>query len=329
MAYELDHRLVVGVAPSALFDLTESDAVFKQGLDAYRTYQDLHIDDALPRGAAFPFIERLLGLNDLSPTPKDPLVEVIILAKDDAITGLRLMKSIAHYGLRIERAVFTEGKAPYEYIAALNICLYLSGNRRDVQEAVDRSFPAGVVLGRTAPLDSDADEGAGALRVAFDFDGVVANLESQEVYDRDELPGFLAYESEHAGEPHGPGPMAQLVRALGKIQRAEFERSATDRGYVPRVRIALVTARQAPAHERAIRTLRDWDVHFNDAFFLGGVEKARVLRILRPHIMFDDQQGHLDPIAEEIAAVLVPAITPSRPGAVARSRTAEQTIEET
>ena len=327
MPYELDHRLVVGVAPSALFDLSESDAVFKAGLDAYRAYQDLHIDEPLRKGAAFPFIVRLLGLNDLS--PEDPLVEVIILAKDDAITGLRLMKSIAHYGLRIERAVFTEGTAPYEYIPALNICLYLSGNRRDVQEAVDRSFPAGVVLGRTAPAGSDADEGAGALRVAFDFDGVVANLESQAVYDRDELPGFHAYEAERADEPHSPGPMAQLVRALGKIQRAELERSATDSGYVPRVRIALVTARQAPAHERAIRTLREWDVHFNDTFFLGGIEKARVLRILRPHIMFDDQQGHLDPIAEEIAAVLVPSITRSRPGPVASPGTAEQTPEET
>lgn len=327
MPYELDHRLVVGVAPSALFDLSESDSVFKEGIDAYRTFQDLHIDVPLPKGAAFPFIVRLLGLNDLS--PEDPLVEVIVLAKDDAITGLRLMKSIAHYGLRIERAVFTEGKAPYEYIPALNICLYLSGNRRDVQDAVDRTFPAGVVLGRTAPPASDADEGAGALRVAFDFDGVVADLESQEVYERDEFPGFLAYERERAEEPHSPGPMAQLVRALGKIQRAELERSATDHGYVPRVRIALVTARQAPAHERAIRTLREWDVHFNDTFFLGGIEKARVLRILRPHIMFDDQQGHLDPIAEEIAAVLVPSITPSRPGTVARPGAAGQTPEET
>ncbi len=302
MPYELDHRLVIGVAPSALFDLTESDAAFKQGLDSYRAFQDAHIDDPLPRGAAFPFIERLLGLNDLS--PDDVLVEVILLAKDDAITGLRLMKSIAHYGLTIERAVFTEGRAPYQYVSALNICLYLSGNRFDVQEAAEGGFPAGLVLGRTAAPDTD--ESAGALRVAFDFDGVLADLEAQNVYDREKLPGFLAYELEHAAEPHQPGPMARLVRALGKIQRAEIARCATDADYTPRVRIALVTARQAPAHERAIRTLRDWDVQFNDAFFLGGIEKARVLRVLRPHIVFDDQQGHLDPVAEEIAAVVVP-----------------------
>lgn len=307
MAYELEHRLVVGVAPSALFDLRESDAAFKRGLDAYRAFQDAHIEEPLPKGAAFPFVERLLGLNDLS--PGDRLVEVIILAKDDAVTGLRLMKSIAQYGLDIDRAVFTEGKAPYEYIPALNICLYLSGNRQDVQNATDRGFPAGVVLGRTAPPDSDADERPGALRVAFDFDGVIADLEAQQVYDRDKLPGFLAYEQAHAAEPHHPGPMAQLAKALGKVQRAELDRCATDAEYTPRVRIALVTARQAPAHERVIRTMREWDVQFNDAFFLGGIEKARVLRVLRPHIVFDDQQGHLDPVAEEIAAVLVPLVT--------------------
>ena len=306
MPYELEHRLVVGVAPSALFDLRESDAAFKESLDAYRNYQDAHIDEPLPKGAAFPFIERLLGLNDLSPAPDNPLVEVIVLAKDDAVTGLRLMKSLRHYGLKVERAVFTEGKAPYEYIPGLNICLYLSGNHHDVQAAVDCGFPAGVVLGRTAPPDSGADERHGALRVAFDFDGVIADLEAQQVYDREKLDAFLAYEEARADEPLRPGPLARLVQALGRIQRAEIDKCAVDADYMPRVRLALVTARQAPAHERAIRTLRSWDVHFNDSFFLGGIEKARVLRVLRPHMVFDDQQGHLDPVAREIAAVLVP-----------------------
>lgn len=306
MPYELDHRLVVGVAPSALFDLTESDAAFKEGLDAYRDFQGAHIDDPMPKGAAFPFVQRLLALNDLS--PDDVLVEVILLAKDDAVTGLRLMNSIAHYGLRIERAVFTEGRAPYEYIPSLNICLYLSGNRADVHKAAGHGFPAGLVLGRTAPPDHETDERSGALRVAFDFDGVVADLEAQRIYDDEELPGFLAYEVQHAEKPLQPGPMAQLLRALGTIQRAELTHQADDPGYVPRVRLALVTARQAPAHTRAIRTLREWDVHINDSFFLGGIEKARVLRVLRPHIVFDDQQGHLDAVAHEVAAVLVPAM---------------------
>ncbi|WP_082659258.1 5'-nucleotidase [Cellulomonas sp. B6] len=306
MPYELDHRLVVGVAPSALFDLRESDAAFKTSIDAYRSFQDEHIDKPMPKGAAFPFIERLLALNDLS--PGDPLVEVILLAKDDAVTGLRHLKSLAFYGLKIERAVFTEGSAPSGYIKELNICLYLSGNRSDVARAVSNGLPAGLVLGRTARSEEDSDEAPGALRVAFDFDGVLADLEAQKVYDREKLPGFLAHEVRHASEPHQPGPMAQLVRALGKIQRKEIERHNSDPGYTPRVRIALVTARQAPAHERAIRTLRDWDVQFNDAFFLGGIEKAHVLRVLRPHIVFDDQLEHLESVAEEIAAVLVPYV---------------------
>jgi 5'-nucleotidase len=137
---------------------------------------------------------------------------------------------------------------------------------------------------------------------------VVADLEAQRVYDSEELPGFLAHEVANAEKPLQPGPMAQLLRALGAIQRAELSHRAHAPDYVPRVRIALVTARQAPAHARAIRTLREWDVQINDSFFLGGIEKARVLRVLRPHIVFDDQQGHLDGVAHEVAAVLVPAM---------------------
>lgn len=302
MPYDLRNRLVVGIAPSALFDSSEAHRVFEeQGLEAYRVYQDEHLDDPLPRGAAFPFIKRLLALNDLR--PGDPLVEVIVLAKDDAVTGLRIMKSIDAYKLPIARAVFTEGRAPYDYIPALNVCLYLSGSRRDVQQAVSLGYPAGRVLGHEAVDDDEQD---GALRVALDFDGVLASDEAERIYQTSNLAAFLEHEREHATEPLEAGPMKQFLIAMGRIQRAELERAAERGDYTPRVRVAMVTARQAPAHQRAVETLRAWDVQVNDAFFLGGIEKARVLAVLAPHIYFDDQIGHLEPARGTVASVLVP-----------------------
>lgn len=301
--YDLSERLVIGIAPSALFDLSEPHRVFQQGLDKYRAYQDEHIDEPLPRGAAFPFVERLLALNDLR--PGDRLVEVIVLAKDDAITGLRVMKSIEHYGLAIDRAVFTEGMSPYSYIDALNVCLFLSGSSGDVSAALAQGYPAGRVLGRTA-LDSNPSDDGRSLRVALDFDGVVADDEAEAVYRSSNLARYLEYEREHAAMPLNAGPMKRFLVALGRIQRAEQDLAESDGEYRPRVRVALVTARQAPAHERAVQTLRSWDVQVNDAFFLGGIRKADVLQVLRPHIYFDDQLDHLTPAAGVVAGVLVP-----------------------
>ncbi|WP_158375162.1 5'-nucleotidase [Cellulosimicrobium cellulans] len=306
--YNLFGKLVVGITPSALFDVRDSHDAFRKGLDEYRAYQDEHIDDPLPPGVAFPFVKRLLGLNDLR--PGDALVEVIVLAKDDATTGLRIMKSIAHYELDITRAVFTEGKAPYQYIDALNICLFLSGNAADAVAASAAGYPAGQVLGRTA-IEPDADD-PDSLLVALDFDRVLADNEAEEVYNNSTFEEYLAYESENAGKPLGDGPMKQFLVALGRIQEAERQHSKDFTDYRPRVRLALVTARQAPAHERAVRTLRHWNVQVNDAFFLGGVRKAHVLSVLRPHIYFDDQPNHLEHAQATVASVLVPfAAAPS------------------
>ena len=301
MAYELSDRLVVGVASSALFNLTESDAYFReQGEAAYRIYQDERLDDQLQPGVAFPFIQRLLGLNDLR--PHDPLVEVIVLSQNDPTTGLRVMRSIESHELPISRAVFTQGRAPYEYIGAFEMSLFLSGNREHVVEAVRLGFPAGHVQPSQAEYD-DADR---SLTVAFDFDGVLADDESERINKEKGLPKFQENEVERKLEALGQGLLAPLLADLNKIQAIEEARLVADQTYEPRLRIALVTARNAPAHERAIHSMRDWGVQVNDAFFLGGIEKAKVLRVMRPHIFFDDQATHLDGAAADIAGVHIP-----------------------
>jgi 5'-nucleotidase len=303
MAFDLANRLVVGVASSALFDLSESDSYFREnGEEAYRDYQDEHIDDQLKPGVAFPFIQRLLALNDLRDIA-DPVVEVIVLSKNDPSTGLRVLRSVKAHGLSISRAVFTQGQAPYQYIEAFDMSLFLSGNRADVDAATKMGYPAGHVL----PSSAVYDDGDPSLRVAFDFDGVLGNDESERIYKKSaNLGEYLKHETENLDRALIPGPLKNLLQDLNLIQNLETAKTRDDLSYQPRLRISLVTARSAPAHERAVRSLAAWGVTVNDAFFLGGIEKSKVLRVMRPHIFFDDQTTHLLPAASFAAGVHIP-----------------------
>ena len=296
MPYELSDRLVVGVASSALFDLAQSDAYFREhGEEKYRVYQDEHIDDTLEPGVAFAFIQRLLGLNDLRPA--EPLVEVIVLSRNDPNTGLRVMRSVASHKLAMTRAIFTQGDSPFRYMKELEMSLFLSGNLTDVVDAVNAGFAAGHVQGSSVEYDDDT-----SLRVAFDFDGVLSTDDSEVIYREQGLEAYRLYETENRDVPLEPGLFKQLLADLNRIQNIELELMNPESGYEPRLRIALVTARDAPTHERAIRSLQEWGVRVNDAFFLGGIEKARILKVLRPHIFFDDQTGHLESARAHIRA---------------------------
>ncbi len=302
MPYDLHDRLVVGVASSALFDLSESGAYFKEHGEAkYRIYQDERIDDTLAPGVAFPFIQRLLNLNDLR--PGNPLVEVIILSHNDPMTGLRVMRSVRAHGLDITRSVFTQGQSPHGYIEAFEMSLFLSGNRDDVDAAIKAGFPAGHVL----PSSATYDESDPSLRAAFDFDGVLADDHSELVYREAEvIDEYFEHEDQNSHVALDPGLLKPLLSDLNRIQTLEEVRSADDPSYIPRLRISLITARNAPAHERPVHSMNEWGVNVNDAFFLGGIAKSKVLSVLRPHIFFDDQQVHIDGANEYIAGVHIP-----------------------
>ncbi|MBT0995532.1 5'-nucleotidase [Cellulomonas sp. DKR-3] len=303
MPYELEDRLVIGIASSALFDLAESDEVFRsEGEDAYRKYQEAHLDDPLKPGVAFPFIQRLLSLNDLS-TPSDPLVEVIILSRNDPDTGLRVMESVKHHGLSITRAVFMQGRSPYKFMPAFSMSLFLSANDADVRQAVEAGLPAGRVMDSPA-VDDDSHD----LRIAFDFDGVLADDESERVMKdaADDLQAFHDHEVANIATAHGGGPLRDFLAKVNAIQRREEERHSLDPNYQLRVHVAIVTARNAPSHRRAVETLKQWGLRVNDAFFLGGVEKRRVLEVLKPHIFFEDQLGNLVGAARVVPSVHVP-----------------------
>ena len=303
MAVELDleRALVIGVASSALFDLRESDAVFReQGEERYREYQREHLDDVLEPGVAFPFIRRLLDLNDLS--DRERLVEVVILSRNDPETGMRVMRSVAHHGLDITRAIFMQGRAPYRFMKPLRMSLFLSANEDDVREAIDMGFAAGHVVGRAQPDDGDTD-----LRIAFDFDGVLADDSAERVFQSEGLDGYQESESALAEVPLSRGPMADFLEKINRIQGIEESKSLDDpSGYRRRVHVAVVTARSAPAHERAINSIGQWGLRVNDAFFLGGIDKGPILEVLRPHIFFDDQRRHVEGASLSTPSVHIP-----------------------
>lgn len=303
MPYELDDRLVIGVASSAVFDLSESDAVFRrEGEAQYRKYQEQHLNTPLGKGIAYPFIKRLLALNDLGSDPQDPLVEVVLLSQNDPDTGLRVMKTIEHYGLNMTRAIFTQGRSPYEYIPALNIALFLSAEKTHVEAAIKAGYPAGRVLDSTF----DDDESDDSLRIAFDFDGVLANDESEAVMQSSGLGSFHAHEVLNVAQPHNPGPLKEFFVRVARIQAVEEQYKLTHPDYSNRLRVSIVTARSAPSHERALNTLKSWGVMANDAFFLGGIEKRRVLQVLKPHIFFEDHPAHLKGSRTVVPSVHIP-----------------------
>lgn len=303
MPYELENRLVIGVASSAVFDLTDSDAIFKShGEEEYRKFQEENLYNPLPKGIAFPFIKRLLALNDIRADADDPFVEVVLLSRNDPDTGLRVMKTIEHYKLGMTRAIFMQGRSPYEYIPALNIALFLSGNKSDVDAAIKAGHPAGQVL--DSKFDDDEDDNS--LRIAFDFDGVLAGDESESVMQASGLSAFHAHEVKNVMQPHHPGPLKEFLVRVAKIQSAEEHHKRQNPTYDNRIRVSIVTARNAPSHERALKTLKSWGVMANDAFFLGGIEKGRVLAVLKPHIFFDDQSGHLQSASTVVPSVHIP-----------------------
>lgn len=301
MGYPIERKFVVGVASSALFDLSESHQVFlDQGPEKYKQYQEEHIDDTLGKGVAFPFIRRFLSINERFPD-KSP-VEVVLLSRNSPETGLRVFRSIKKYGLDISRAAFMTGKSPFEYVPAFNCSLFLTANEVDVQHAIEAGYPAGLVL----PSEVEDDEGDVELRVAFDFDGVIADDESERVFQEGGLDAFVAHETANADIPHNQGLLADMCRKLAFMRKLEDREIEHNPQYERIVRVAIVTARSAPAHERVVTTLKDLGISVDETFFLGGMEKARVLSVLKPHIFFDDQKRHLESTAGNIPMVHIP-----------------------
>ncbi|MGH8291991.1 MAG: 5'-nucleotidase [Gammaproteobacteria bacterium] len=285
-------QLVVAISSRALFDLEAGHRIFTaKGLEAYSRYQIEHENDLLAPGVAYPLVNKLLRLNEDSPTRR---VEVILLSHNSADTGLRIFNSIQHYGLDITRAAFTNGAAPWRYVEPFSADLFLSAEAADVVRALDAGRAAAAIVPARAE-----DDGREQLRIAFDGDAVLFSDEAERVYQRQGLAAFSASERDKAREPLSGGPFKNFLAALQHIQRQYPPERAP-------IRTALVTARSAPAHERVIRTLRAWNIRIDEALFLGGLPKGAFLKTFGADIFFDDQKGHVEAAAGYVNAGHVP-----------------------
>ncbi len=289
MSATLENKLVVAISSRALFNFEEENRIFEQGDD--RAYVDLQLkrlDVPAPPGVAFSLVRKLLAFNE----GDEQKVEVVILSRNDPISGMRVFRSCKSHGLfNMQRGVFTNGRDPFSYLKPLGAHLFLSANAADVRQALQLGFPAARVLTESARAqDSNPNE----VRIAFDGDAVLFSDEAERIFQAEGLDAFQRHESEHATQPLPDGPFKPLLAALHRLQRD------TQSGM--RLRTALVTARSAPAHERAIRTLMDWNISVDEAMFLGGLAKGEFLREFEPDFFFDDQTGHVNAAARHVPA---------------------------
>ncbi|MDZ7781579.1 MAG: 5'-nucleotidase [Halioglobus sp.] len=293
MPATLDEKLVIAISSRALFNLDESHRVYQdQGLQAYSEYQVAREDQPLEPGEAFPLVHKLLRLNDR--LGDQARVEVVLLSRNSADTGLRVFNSIQHYQLDISRAAFCGGESPWRYINAFGCKLFLSNEAEDVRSALDCGVAAATLVS-SGGGGSDSDQ----LRFAFDGDAVVFSDEAERVYKTEGLDAFAASEQAAAKDPLQGGPFKPFLAALHGLQQA-FPASEAP------IRTALVTARSAPAHERVIRTLRAWNIRIDESIFLGGLDKTEFLRAYQADVFFDDQQTHCVSAGPHIATGHVP-----------------------
>ena len=284
--------LIVATSSSALFDMSESDQVFREeGVMAYRRYQVDREDVPLEPGPAFNFIRKLLAINKMMPPRADgsDRIEVVLLSRNSSDTGLRVLHSTRHHGLPITRAAFTGGRAPYRYMRAFGCQLFLSTRLEDVRNCLVQNLPAAQLLS-SGPSQGDRPE----LNIAFDGDSVLFSDEAERIYQSAGLDVFSRMEQANASRPLMGGPMKAFLSALHGIQ-SQFAESECP------IRTALVTARSAPAHERVIKTLRSWGIHLDESLFLGGQTKAEFLRAFEADVFFDDQLSHCEAAQDVVA----------------------------
>jgi 5'-nucleotidase len=310
MSVNLDGQLVVAISSRALFDFEEENRVFEEGLArgsapgikpdaAYMQLQLERLDVPAKPGVAFSLIKKLLAFNEapksieetLSPQQPKQRVEVVILSRNDPVSGMRVFRSAQHYGLNILRGTFNRGEPPWRYLKPLNANLFLSTHLSDVRAALEAGVPAAQVYPQSAQASAAHPH---EVRIAFDGDAVLFSDEAERVFQAQGLHAFQQHERDKAAQPLLAGPFKPLLEALHRLQHVGTSRM--------RVRTALVTARSAPAHERAIRTLMNWNVEVDEAMFLGGLDKGQFLREFEPDFFFDDQTGHVNSAAEHVPA---------------------------
>lgn len=312
MALDLSDTLVVGISATALFDLSDADAVFQSkykedketAMDEYRKYMLERENEPLKDGTGMPLVKALLELNRYQPKGESPLIEVVVMSRNSPETGIQVFNNIRRTKLNISRHAFTGGESVVDYLEAYDVDLFLTTNIDDAQKVID-GFTCAAAIVKNPPEDL-ARIPEGQVRIAFDGDAVLFDDSSEIVYKAEGLSGFHKNEDTNQDVPMTEGPYATLLKKLARLQ----ERLPFSTEFSP-VRIAIVTARNAPAELRVIKTLRQWGVYVDEVFFLGGLEKSKILKAFKPHIFFDDQELHLEEASKFVPSGKVPYLSSS------------------
>lgn len=292
MCSETPEKLIVGISSRSLFDLEMENKIFEEkGLAAYARHQIDNENRILEPGTAFSLVEALLRLN--KKIGKD-MVEVVIMSRNTPQTGLRIMNSVDFYNLRITRAAFLGGKPIAPILAAYGVNLYLSKNPSVVQDAADLGIATALLYKPPTAFNPDIDE----IRIAFDGDAVIFSEDSELLFKEKGLEAFKETERKLAATPLPEGPFGRIFKILSHIKKLSPEH--------PLIRLALVTARDGPAHERVILTLRSWGVEVDEAYFLGGLPKDQIIKAFNAHIFFDDQDKYVGPASAHVPSGKVP-----------------------
>lgn len=312
MTLDLSDTLVIGITSTALFDLSEADAVFRdkydsnpeKAMDDYRKYTEKHEIEYLEPGTGFLLVKALMSLNQFQPENETPLIQIVVMSRNSPETGVRVFHNIREQQLDITRSAFTGGESVVDYLDAYDVDLFLTTSAKDAQRVIDSDICAVAVV--KEPPSNPETIPEGQVRIAFDGDAVLFSDESEIVYKAEGLKKFHAVEDQEQNTPLSDGPYATLLKKLSRLQ----DRLPHKVEYSP-IRIAIVTARNSPAEMRVIKTLRHWGVYVDEIFFLGGLDKSKILKAFKPHIFFDDQDTHLDPAAKHVPSGKVPYKTDS------------------
>ncbi|XP_077092771.1 5'-nucleotidase, cytosolic IB a [Siphateles boraxobius] len=294
------NAVTIAVSSRTLFNMVKERKVFEEeGLERYVAHQ-LELEDQLfTPGVSFPFVKALMNVNarlrELYPDSEE-LFDIVLMTNNHAQVGVRLINSINHYDLNIERFCMTGGESPIGYLKAYMTNLYLSKDSEKVQEAIEEGIAAATMF----TCDSENELSDTQLRVAFDGDAVLFSDESEIIVKEHGLDNFFKHEKEFENKPLAQGPLKCFLEALGKLQRKFY---AKDQRINCPIRTYLVTARSAAsAGARVLKTLRSWGLEVDEALFLAGAPKGPILHKIRPHIFFDDQMFHIEG-AQELGTI--------------------------
>jgi 5'-nucleotidase len=284
------NKLIIGISSRALFNLEKENELFKEkGIEEYIKYQIENEDNLLEKGTGFHIINALLNLNKEF---KEPIIEVIIMSKNNPETGLRMFNSIEKYNLDIKKAAFTGGESITPYLKSFKIDLFLSKYPEDVQKAIDTGIASALI--HDSPKNFEPND---IVKIAFDADAVLFSEESEKIYKEKGLQAFIENEKNNSQKPLPEGPFGKILKILSTIKKNSNKKI---------IEIAIVTSRSNPAYKRVILTLRKWGVEVDKAFFLAGQEKKEILNSFNAHIFFDDQEIHTKPASEYIPSARVP-----------------------